>query len=182
MKRTLLIETPSLTLRRFVPADREKVFRMSQEEGMRTWIPSQVYRDEAHAGSVLAFLISQYHTGEDPRTVPIVLGVQLKATGKLVGHVGLSPFDGAVEIGYAIEQAQQRRGFATEAVRAACTWATSEFPIRNILGITAARNIASQGVLLHAGFRHKEERIMQFQGSEQPVLIFEFSAQPAERR
>ena len=115
---------------------------MSQEEAMRTWLPSQVYRDEAHAASALVFLISQYDSAEDPRTVPIVFGAELKATGELVGHVGVSPFKGAVEVGFAIERAQQRKGLATEAVRAACTWATSAFPIRKILGITAARNIA----------------------------------------
>jgi ribosomal-protein-alanine N-acetyltransferase len=181
MNKELLIETPSLLLRRFVPADTKKVFRMSQEESMKAWIPSQVYRDEAHAGSVVMFLISQYASGGDPRTVPIVLGVQLKATAELVGHIGLSPFNEAVEVGYAIEGVHQRKGFATEAVRAACAWATSEFPINTILGISAAQNVASQGVLLRAGFRREKEQIMPFQGAEQRVFIFQFSpycAQP----
>ncbi len=181
MKGKLLIETPSLTLRRFVPADAEKVFRMSQEEAMRTWIPSQVYSDQAEAASVLEFLMSQYDTGRDPRTVPIVFGVQLKPSDELVGHVGLSPFNGAVEVGFAIERAHQRKGLATEAVRAASRWATAEFPIRKILGITAAQNIASQGVLLRAGFVCNNEQLMKFQGLEQPVCIFEFHCSQGNR-
>jgi RimJ/RimL family protein N-acetyltransferase len=180
MRREFVIEAPAVVLRRFVPADAERAFRMSQEEGMRTWIPSQVYRDLPHAASVLGYLISQYDTGEDPRTVPIVFGIQLRATAELVGHVGLSPFDGAVEIGYAVESSHRRKGLATEAVRAACVWATTEFPIRTILGITAARNIASQSVLLRAGFLRKRQQIMQFQGLAQPVIFFEFSKQPPE--
>ncbi len=51
----LPIETPSLTLRPFVSEDARKVFQMSQEEGLRVWLPSQVYQDEVHAASVLAF-------------------------------------------------------------------------------------------------------------------------------
>lgn len=48
----LPIETASLTLRAFVPEDMPKAFQMSQEDAMRTWLPSQVYRDEAHAASI----------------------------------------------------------------------------------------------------------------------------------
>jgi [ribosomal protein S5]-alanine N-acetyltransferase len=173
MKNNLPIETPSLTLRRFVPADAKKILQMSQEETLRTWIPSQVYRDEAHAASVLEFLISQYDNGKDPRSVPIVFGVQLKATGELIGHVGLSPFNGMLEVGYAIEIAHQRQGFATEAVRAACTWVTRQFPIRTIVGITAVRNVPSQGVLLRAGFVRTKEQVIEFQGLEQPVVVYE---------
>ncbi len=174
MKRQLLIETPSLTLRKLTSADTPKVFRMSQEESMRTWLPSQVYRDEAEAASVLAFLIAQYDTSGNPRTVPLVFGVQLRAAPELIGHVGLSPFDGSVEVGFAIEQSRQRKGFASEAVRAACEWAAAEFSLQNILGITAAKNIASQGVLLRAGFLRKSERVIELQGVVQPVVVFEF--------
>ncbi len=175
MKRHLLIETPTLLLRRFIPADAPKVFRMSREEGMRTWLPSQAYRDEAHAASVLSFLIAQYDTSADPREVPLVLGVQLKATGDLVGHVGLSPFGASVEIGFAVQRRHQRKGFAAEAVGAMCAWAADEFGLPTILGVTAARNIASQRVLLRAGFARKIKRLMDLQGVVQPVVIFEWS-------
>jgi ribosomal-protein-alanine N-acetyltransferase len=114
----LFLETQSLVLRPLTSLDARKVFRMSQEDGMRKWIPNQVYRDEVHASSVLAFLISQYRADADPRVSPYVLGIELKSTSDLVGHVGLSPLHGDVEVGYAVEQSQQRRGIATEAVRA----------------------------------------------------------------
>jgi ribosomal-protein-alanine N-acetyltransferase len=180
MRQQLVIETPSLTLREFVSGDTPKIFRMSQEEGMRTWIPSQVYRDEEHAAAVLALLISKYYSTLDPRINPLVLGVQLKTTGDLVGHVGLSPLGESVEVGYAIEHSQQRKGFATEAVSAMCTWGTVTCSLPTILGVTARQNIASQKVLLGAGFFRQREQVMPFQGLEQPVVIFEYSRQPAE--
>ena len=109
---------------------------------MRKWLPSQVYRDEIQASSVLAFLISQYRTDVDPRVSPYVLGIELKSTSDLVGHVGLSPLHGDVEVGYAVEQSQQRKGIATEAVHAMCKWAAAKFPRASILGITAQERTA----------------------------------------
>lgn len=179
----LPIETPSLELRAFVPADAGKVFRMSREEGMRTWLPSQVYRDEAHAAAVLAFLISQYSAPADPAVGPYVLGVQLRGSGELVGHVGLGPMGETVEVGFAIEDAHRGRGLATEAVRGICRWASDAFSLEAILGITASRNVASQGVLLHAGFSRLRDEVMEFQGSVQPVIVFAFTGRlhPARR-
>ena len=144
---------------------------------MRTWLWSQVYRDEAHAASVLAFLISQYSIPGDPKVGPYVLGVQLRSTGELVGHVGLSPLGEAVEVGFAVENFHQRKGIATEAVRATCHWASEVFSIETILGITAAQNVASQAALLRAGFTRQKEEVMRFQGLEQPVMFFAFSRQ-----
>jgi RimJ/RimL family protein N-acetyltransferase len=172
--RRLPIETASLTLRALVPGDAPKVFRMSQEHGMRTWLPSQVYRDQAHAASVVASLISQYGVPGDPRLGPYVLGVQAGSAGELVGHVGFGPLGEAVEVGFAIESVHQRKGIATAAVRAACGWAADAFSIATIVGVTAARNGASQGVLLRAGFVRQKEELMRFQGLEQSVILFAF--------
>jgi RimJ/RimL family protein N-acetyltransferase len=163
-----------LILRRFMPEDVAKVFQMSREDGMRAWLPSQVYRDEAHAASVLASLIAQYGAPGDPRHGPYVLGVEVMSSGELVGHVGFSPLGGDVEVGFAVESAHQRMGIATEAVRAASEWATGAFAIATILGVTAARNVASQGVLLRAGFVRRREEVMRFQGVEQSVIVFAF--------
>jgi ribosomal-protein-alanine N-acetyltransferase len=173
----LPIEARSLKLRALVPEDAKKIFHMSQEEGIRAWLPSQIYRDEAHAASVLAFLISQYSVPADPKVGPYVLGVQLSSSGELVGHVGLSPLGKAVEVGFAIESSHQRKGIATEAVRAACHWAIDVFALEIILGIAATQNVASQGVLLRAGFTRLKEEIMRFQGLEQSVMFLGFSRQ-----
>jgi ribosomal-protein-alanine N-acetyltransferase len=168
----LPIETRSLTLRALVPEDAPRLFQLSQEVGMRTWLPSQVYRDEAHARSVLAVLISQYSVPGDPRMAPYVLGVEVRRTGELVGHVGFGPLGEAVEVGFAVGSAHQRKGIATEAVRAACEWASTAFSMSTIVGVTAARNGASQAVLLRAGFTREREEVMRFQGLEQHVIVF----------
>lgn len=170
------IATARLVLRRFVPADAAKVFRMSREEALRTWIPSQVYRDEAHAKAVLDDLIARCAAPGDPRLGPYVLGVESRDSGELVGHVGLSRFEDDIEIGFAIEQARQGRGLATEAVRAMCDWAAREFRLPAILGVAAERNLASQAVLRKAGFVEQVRRTITMQGVEQPVVLLRYVA------
>ncbi len=156
------------------------MYELSQEDGMKQWIPNQVYRDEAHAASVLAFLISQYRADVDPRTSPYVLGIELRSTNELVGHVGLSPLFGDVEVGYAVQQSQQGKGIATEAVHALCEWAARKFPELCVLGITSLENRISQRVLIRAGFERQAGRTMLLQGLEQPVAVFAYSPQRLE--
>ena len=52
-----MIETKKLLLRPFTLNDTGKVFQMSLEDGMKKWIPDQVYDDENEAHEVLEFLI-----------------------------------------------------------------------------------------------------------------------------
>ncbi|NRF72120.1 GNAT family N-acetyltransferase [Aquincola sp. S2] len=166
-----------MVLRAFAPSDAPRIFALSQEDGMRKWLSNQVYRDEAHAASVLAFLAAQYRADIDLEASPYVLGIELKTTGELVGHVGLSPLRGEVEIGFAVAQAHQRKGIATAAVRALCEWAAEKAPTTRILGIAARQNSASQRVLVRAGFQRQAETEMLFQGIEQPVMVFAYAPQ-----
>ena len=108
----------------------------------------------------MAHLISEYQKSDHPGMHPIVLGVERPENGELIGHVGLSSFRDGVEIGFAIEDAQKRKGYATAAVSAMCTWAAREFSLNQIFGYVARENEASQRVLLRSGFRRvcREQR------------------------
>ncbi len=146
------MRTPSLILRHLVPGDAPKVFAMSRERGMREWLPDQVYGSEKAARELLEYLISCCDHPGNPRQEPYVLGVCLKETGELIGHVGLSPLEGQVEVGYAIEDRHQGRGYAKQAVKAASEWGLAAFGLTEILGIVAADNVASCRVLEAAGY------------------------------
>ena len=92
MRTVFRIETPSLVLRPLVPGDTQRMLEMSQEDCARQWLPSQVYRDERHAGTAIEYLIGQFNLDASPTTNAFVFGVEEKVTGRLIGHVGLSPF------------------------------------------------------------------------------------------
>ena len=142
-----------MLLRSFVLADVPSVFAMSQELGMRRFIPDQVYRDEAHAEQVVRTLID-LALERSPQTKPYVLAVE--HAGQLVGHVGLSPARGSVEIGYAIAETQQGRGLATEAVVAMTERGLVDFCLPEVLGIVDEANASSRRVLEKAGYVYSE--------------------------
>ena len=60
--------------------------------------------------------------------------------------------DGTTEIGYGIDPAFQRNGYATEAVTAMTHWALSQTDVKRIEAETDPENRASQRVLEKAGF------------------------------
>lgn len=173
--RHLPIETRSLRIRPFVLQDAASVFVLSNEETARTWLPSQVYSDCAHALSTLEFLTSQYADPGDPRHGPYVLAVEHRADAALIGHVGFSPFGDDVEIGFAIAREYQRRGFAAEAIVAGSSWAFRTFGLGRILAITSAANAASRRALVRAQFVYQENRTMLFQGTEEAVSVYSLS-------
>ncbi len=134
---------------------------------MRTWLPDQVYADEAQAESVLRYLIDKYEAGP-PTEAPLVLGVCLPDSGELVGHVGLSPLNGLVEIGYAIADAHQGKGLATAAVRAMLAWAN----LATVEGIAASENAGSCRVLEAAGFSLVDEAMRPMHGVTRLVRTY----------
>ena len=135
-----------IRLRPFTPADAPKLLAMSHEPSLQRWLPDQVYRNEAHALDVASALAAFTAQPPDPRVRPYVLGIELD--GELVGHVGLSPARGSVEVGYAVEARMQGRGIATAAVRAML----GLVPLPEVLGIVGDSNVASCRVLENAGF------------------------------
>ena len=171
----LPLETRSLRLRQFVPGDAATALILSNEETARTWLPSQVYRDYAHALSALEFLTSQCSTPGDPRHGPYVLAIEHRASSSLIGHVGFSPLDEEVEIGFSVAQKYQRQGFAGEAIVAASRWAFQTFALNRILGITSVANIASRRTLVRARFAYEGDKTMRFQGTEQEVSVYALS-------
>lgn len=175
---SLPIHTRSLCLRHAVPADVPRLFVLSNEECSRTGLPSQVYRDEPHARAVFEFLMDQYSTPANPRHGAYVLMIEHVADRTLIGHVGFSPFEGDVEIGFGIAQDYQGRGLAVEAISAASQWAFDSFALPRILGITASTNTASRQTLLRANFAHQQDQIMKFQGHEQLTSIYALPAPP----
>ena len=166
------IETEALVLRPFELGDAAIVHALSNEPAYRQELPSQVYADQVEARGALAFLIEQFAAPADPRHGPYVLAIEHRRDGALIGHVGLSPLEGDVEVGYAIAEAYQRQGLAVEAVTAACRWAVGKFGLPRILAITAHSNQGSRKVLARAGFERQENRVMLFQGTEQTVSVY----------
>ena len=78
----------------------------------------------------------------------------LDDSGRLVGLGGFKgpPVDGMVEIAYAINPDQQRKGHATAAARALVAYAFHSPDVRTVWAHTLPDGIASQKVLVKNGF------------------------------
>ena len=174
------VATQSLILRMFALDDAPKAFAMSQEPGMRTWLPDQVYESAQSALEVLRYLIAQCCDPGTPALGPYVLGICVAKSAELIGHVGLSPLRGEVEVGCAIEQRFQGRGFATEAIQAMSEWGMQRFGLARVLGIVATENVASCKVLERAGFAFVDESMRALHGHMR--LVRAYRKEPSEGR
>lgn len=175
---SLPLRTHSLIIRKFSLEDVEEVFALSQERGMRDWLPSQVYRDPEEARDVVGFLIGQYSEPADPRLGPWVLAIEHMADHRLIGHVGFSPIDDEVEIGFAIAQQYQGAGLAPEAIMAASSWVFATFGLERIIAITAESNTAARRTLARSRFEYLNDHTMEFQGTAQLVCTYALAAPP----
>lgn len=158
--------TPRLLLRPFVEEDGPVLFRLSQEEPLRRFMPDQVYESLEEAREVTRLLMDAAARGK----WPYVLGITVKDTRELIGHVGLSPVDEGIEIGYAVAVAHQGKGYGAEAVAAFSRWAIEKFRLPGIFAILRADNAASRRVLEKAGYRCQWERERQAFGGAYSCL------------
>jgi RimJ/RimL family protein N-acetyltransferase len=86
----------------------------------------------------------------------------LIANGELVGAIGYKgppDADGMVEIGYAVVDERHRRGYASAGVELITKRALADPRVRTIAAETLPDGVASQGVLLKAGFARTGSRI-----------------------
>lgn len=166
----MLLQTPRLRVRHFVLEDAAEIFRLSQEEGMRSFLPDQVYADEDEARGVLEFLIERYSEPDSVRAGIYVRAVELLGCGELIGHVGLSPSGDEREVGYAIAEAHQGLGYATELVEGTTRRALEDEG--SLVGIVASDNLASIRVLEKAGFELADERERQLHGARRMVRTY----------
>ena len=73
--------------------------------------------------------------------------------GSVLGRFNLYRLqDGTADLGYRVAQRVAGRGVATAAVRELCHLAVSRYGLRTLKGATSNQNVASQRVLIKAGF------------------------------
>ena len=146
------IETERLRLRRSRPDDAEEISRyrsdpdVNRQQGWERTDPEGVRRDIEE--------MAARAPGEPGGWVQFT--VEERRGGSLVGDVGLSPADGepgVIKVGYTIDPAHQRRGYATEAVGALVRYAFEELGAAVVRAYASAENAASIRVAERVGMR-----------------------------
>lgn len=81
-----------------------------------------------------------------------------------------------VEVGYSVAESARGQGWATDALRALSRWALAQPKVELVFGRTEPDNIASQRVMLKAGFRRVGE------ADGEGLIRFELKPQTARPR
>ena len=98
--------------------------------------------------------------------------VELRATGRIIGHAGLQRLDGTddVELGYYLGQSSWGQGYATEAAGAALRFGLEERGLERVVAVVRPENAASRRVLEKLGFRHDHDGVFYEQPASLMVL------------
>jgi ribosomal-protein-alanine N-acetyltransferase len=83
-----------------------------------------------------------------------------------IGFHGAPDAQGRLEIGYSVQPAYRRRGFAREAVRAMFDWALAEHGIRRFVASVSPTNAASLALVRGFGFQQTGEQMDEVDGLE----------------
>jgi RimJ/RimL family protein N-acetyltransferase len=164
----VLLRTERLSLRHFVPQDRDALMDVFGDvEVMRFGDGVQT---KAWVEEWLRLCIESYRTrGFGP------YAVVEEHSGNLIGYCGLFYFadvngQAEIEIGYRLARSAWGKGYATEAVRAVQEYAFNTLNIKRLIAIIDPSNVASIRVAEKIGM-HYEADVM-FEGYNHPDHVY----------
>jgi len=127
--------------------DRETLERLVEAKIPEAW-PGRVLVERAFSASLEAIRADPERRLWGDRLV--ILREERHVVGSVIFHGRPGP-DGVVEVGYGVEESWQRRGYASEATRAAVDWALLQPGVRLVTATTPPWHAASIRVLENAG-------------------------------
>lgn len=145
-----MIDGPRIRLRPWQDEDLPLVAAMNGDPGVMRWFQKPLSREESDAWSARM----RAHLDEKGWGFWIV---ELPGVAPVIGVVGLMPiaweswFTPAVEIGWRIAPAFQRRGYAEEAARLALAYGFGPLALPEIVAFTVPGNVASRGMMAKLG-------------------------------
>lgn len=154
----ILFETQRLILRNWRETDKIPFAQMSQDPAVMEFLGG--VRTQAQSDSAVDDQIALYHLGE-----PAFWAAEQKSSRQFIGFIGVKAINfeagfaqpaPGYEIGWRLSQTFWGKGFATEASRAALSYAFANWNMPDIYSFTVPANIASQNVMKKIGMRRVE--------------------------
>lgn len=150
----MLIETPRLRLREFVPDDWASMAAYWGDERYARYYPDYVDRDQFIRDLVTQFVSSQ---GDTPRS-RYQMAVTTRDDGRFIGNCGvrINDWDAReANIGYELDPAYWGQGYATEAAGAILDFGFDTLGMHRVWAECVADNSASARVLTKLGMRQE---------------------------
>ena len=147
---TILLETERLTLRRFTIEDAQAVYQnWAGDPQVTRYLIWSAHTSPEQTRRMVERWVRQYR-----RSDFYEWGMVEKASGTLIGSIGLAPIPGSrasAEAGYSLGRAWWNHGYATEALRAVLDLAVKRIGYKRIIAKHAIANPASGRVMQKAG-------------------------------
>lgn len=157
MFRDIHLETPCLVIRPFTLDDLLPFHVILNQEAVMKYLPEDTLSLE-EVERILDFVTDCYPRNTPNNIVKFTVAVIDKATGGLIGWVGLGPleFDPArIELYYGLSEACWGRGLATEAGRAMLDFGFRTLALPEIVAVASPENKASVRVLEKLGMKFR---------------------------
>lgn len=150
-----IFETARLRVRSFTADDHDNLYLLHGNADVMRYI--RPVKTKAESDAMLnEVLAATYPPGQGR------WAVEEKGTGIFVGNFVLVPIPSEpdkIQLGYSFTPANWGKGYATELSEAGLAYFFHESPLPEIYGVTETPNIASQKVLLKAGFAFHERKM-----------------------
>ncbi|AVK64728.1 N-acetyltransferase [Lactobacillus sp. CBA3606] len=168
------LHNEQLNLRPFTMADGADYYALVREKSVAT-----------NAGfTPVAGLMEAQYLLKRQLTSPQLFAIVLRATGKVIGSIGLyermnaqgEPAPSQMDLGYMLNVAYWHHGYMTAAVHLLQKYAFEALALKRLTASCLQANVASALILQHAGFRQYDQvthpAYAQF-GAGQTELFFE---------
>ncbi len=156
MDKQYIFESERLRFRRWKDNDREVFARMNADPAVMEYFPAALSRDESDR------LIDRFEQHTEEKGFGI-WAVERKEDGAFIGFIGLlevgfeADFQGAVEIGWRLDNKFWKRGYATEGAKACLDYGFNALGLSEILSFTAILNQPSETVMQRIGMKKAGE-------------------------
>ena len=145
------LRTARLTLRPARMSDAADLYEYSKDPEVARHVLWDAYRSVGEARMYLKYVQRQYRLNE-----PASWGIELKATGRLIGTIGFMWWNQeyrSAEVGYSLSRAYWNHGLMTEALRAVIKFGFEEMNLNRIEAQHETTNPASGRVMEKVGMK-----------------------------
>ncbi|WP_344306553.1 GNAT family protein [Fodinicola feengrottensis] len=152
---TYPIDTDRLFLRLYQHSDLDQLHDIHRRSDVVRYL---YWTEKSHEQTKEMLDRRMQKTVFDPDSDGLILAVERKDTGELIGDISLFDYDkvnNQAEFGFIFHPDHQGRGFASEAARVGLDLAFDAFGLRRVIGRCDARNTASAKLMERLGLRRE---------------------------
>ncbi len=147
------LDTPRLALRKLTMRDAADIYAYCCDAEVARHVLWDAHTSIAESKSYLRYMLRKYRMGE-----PSSWGIELKATGKVIGTIGYMWFqrdNNAAEVGYSLSRRYWNQGLMTEALKAVLNYSFDKLALHRVEAQHETLNPASGIVMQKAGMQYE---------------------------